>query len=173
MKDVRRPAGPTPTATGTASLRSLAPVLCVLCVGLFMVWLDTTIVNVALPDIQESLGTGFTGLQWVVNIYTLTFACLMLLAGDLGDVHGHKKVFLIGIAGFTAASALCALAPNIGVLLAGRALQGASGAVIMPISLSLITSLGGTPGCGPRPSASGPAPAVSAWRAGRWSAACS
>ncbi|MFF7633610.1 MFS transporter [Kitasatospora sp. NPDC008050] len=123
----------------------MAPVLCVLCVGLFMVWLDTTIVNVALPDIQKSLGTGFTGLQWVVNVYTLTFACFMLTAGDIGDVFGHRRVFHTGIVGFTAASALCALAPNIEVLLTARALQGASGAVIMPISLSLITTMGGSP----------------------------
>ncbi|MFF7249393.1 MFS transporter [Embleya sp. NPDC008237] len=126
------------------TLRAMAPVLCVLCMGLFMVWLDTTIVNVALPEIQKSLGTGFTGLQWVVNVYTLTFACLMLVAGDIGDVFGHKRVFLTGIVGFTLASALCALAPTIEVLLAARALQGASGAVIMPISLSLITTTSGT-----------------------------
>ncbi|MGW1073735.1 MFS transporter [Streptomyces sp. NPDC002537] len=127
------------------TLRSMAPVLLVLCTGLLMVWIDTTIVNVALPDIQDSLGTTFTGLQWVVNVYTLTFACLMLVAGDIGDLFGHKRVFLAGIAGFTAASALCATAPNIGVLLAARGLQGASGAVIMPISLSLITARGGGP----------------------------
>ncbi|MGA5133490.1 MFS transporter [Streptomyces olivoreticuli] len=136
---------PPQPAGDTVTLRSMAPVLVILCTGLFMVWLDTTIVNVALPDIQESLGTTFTGLQWVVNAYTLTFACFMLVAGDLGDVFGHKRVFLAGILGFTAASALCATAPNIGVLLFARGLQGASGAVIMPISLSLITAQGGTP----------------------------
>ncbi|MEV8477189.1 MFS transporter [Streptomyces sp. NPDC051173] len=137
--------GAVGAAGDTVTLRSMAPVLVILCTGLFMVWLDTTIVNVALPDIQDSLGTTFTGLQWVVNAYTLTFACLMLVAGDIGDVFGHKRVFLVGILGFTAASALCAVAPDIGFLLAARGLQGACGAVIMPISLSLITAQGGTP----------------------------
>ncbi|RLU87523.1 MFS transporter [Streptomyces griseocarneus] len=148
MTEAQRSARPEQAAgpAGEAvTLRSMAPLLAILCTGLFMVWLDTTIVNVALPDIQDSLGTTFTGLQWVVNVYTLTFACFMLVAGDIGDLFGHKRVFLVGVAGFTAASALCATAPGIGVLLAARGLQGASGAVIMPISLSLITAQGGTP----------------------------
>lgn len=129
---------------GGSSLRAMAPTLSILCVGLFMVWLDTTIVNVALPDIQNDLDTRFSGLQWVVNVYTLTFACGMLVAGEVGDLFGRKRVFLTGMLGFTAASAACALAPNIGALLTARAVQGVSASVIMPTSLSLITGMGGT-----------------------------
>src|SRR5215469_11989116 len=110
--------------------------LAVTCIGLFMVLLDMTIVNVALPTIQSDLNASLSGLQWVVDAYTLPFAALLLTAGTLGDRYGRKRVFLVGLVGFTLGSALCGLAPNPGLLIAGRVLQGAGGAALSPGSLS-------------------------------------
>jgi EmrB/QacA subfamily drug resistance transporter len=112
-----------------------------LCAGVFMVYLDSTVVNVALPRIQTDLGGGLTQLQWVVDVYALAFASLLLTAGVAGDVLGRRRVFLFGLAGFTAASVLCALSSSIGTLLVARGLQGAAGAGLIPISLALITQL--------------------------------
>src|ERR671928_607354 len=84
--------------------------LYVLCVGMLMIVLDATIVNVALPTIQKDLGFAQSSLAWVVNAYLIAFGGLLLLAGRLGDLIGRKSVFLVGLAGFTAASALCGLA---------------------------------------------------------------
>ena len=86
--------------------------------------LDATAVNVALPTIGNELHTSLAGLQWVVTAYTLTLAGLILLGGALGDRFGRRRVFLIGVTWFALSSALCGLAPNIGVLIAARALQG-------------------------------------------------
>ena len=114
--------------------------LAVTCIGLFMVLLDMTIVNVALPTIQSDLNASLSGLQWVVDAYTLPFAALLLTAGTLGDRYGRKRVFLVGLVGFTLGSALCGLAPNLGLLIAGRVLQGAGGAALSPGSLSLLAA---------------------------------
>ncbi|QNP68962.1 MFS transporter [Streptomyces roseirectus] len=114
--------------------------LAFLCFGVFMVYLDATIVNVALPDIQEDLSTDITQLQWIIDAYTLTFACLLLTAGTLGDILGRKKIFLAGLVGFTLTSVLCALSGSIGVLLVGRTLQGICGSVMIPVSLALVSA---------------------------------
>jgi EmrB/QacA subfamily drug resistance transporter len=110
------------------------------CLGLFMVLLDMTIVNNALPAIQRNLGTSVSGLQWVIDAYTLVFASLLLTTGALSDRQGRKRWFLIGLAVFTVGSALCGLAPNLGALVAARALQAVGGAALSPASLSLLTS---------------------------------
>src|ERR687887_685777 len=88
------------------------------CLGLFMVLLDVTIVNNALPSIQRSLGTSVSGLQWVIDAYTLVFASLLLTAGALSDRQGRKRWFMIGLVVFSIGSALCGVAPNLGWLIA-------------------------------------------------------
>ena len=115
--------------------------LYVLCLGTLMIVLDTTIVNVALPSIRIDLGFSETTLAWVVNAYLLTFGGFLLLGGRLGDLFGHRRLFIGGIALFTVASLLCGLASSQGVLVAARALQGLGGAVASAVSLSLMTNL--------------------------------
>ena len=110
------------------------------CFGLFMVMLDSTVVNLALPTIQRELGSGLTGLQWIVDAFVLFLAAFMLTGGTLGDLYGRKRCFLIGLVVFTASSLLCALSPSIGVLIAGRALQGLGAAIMMPSTLSILTN---------------------------------
>lgn len=106
--------------------------------GFFVVTLDAFVVNVALPDIGRTFGSGVTGLLWVVDGYTLMFAALLLFAGTLSDRIGARQAFGTGIALFVAASTVCGLAPTIGVLIAGRLLQGAGAALLLPASLALI-----------------------------------
>lgn len=125
----------------TVLRRGNAALLAFVCAGIFMVYLDSTVVNVALPKIQADLGGGVTQLQWVVDIYALAFASLLLTSGVAGDILGRRRMFLIGLAGFTVASIGCALADSIGALLAARAVQGALGAGLIPISLALVTQL--------------------------------
>ena len=102
--------------------------------------LDGTVVNVALERIGADLGASFGGLQWTVNAYTLTLASLILLGGSLGDRFGRRRVFVIGVVWFAVASLLCGLAPNLELLIAGRALQGVGGALLTPGSLALISA---------------------------------
>ena len=106
-----------------------------------MIVLDTTIVNVALPSISEDLGFSETSLAWVVNAYLLTFGGFLLLGGRLGDLYGHRRMFLIGITGFTLASIACGLATTQGMLVGARAVQGLGGAVVSAVALSLIMNL--------------------------------
>ncbi len=108
--------------------------------GSSMAMLDATVVNVALPTIGRELHTSLAGLQWVVTAYTLTLAGLILLGGALGDRFGRRRVFLIGVTWFALSSALCGVAPGIGVLIAARALQGIGGALLTPGSLAIIQS---------------------------------
>ena len=108
--------------------------------GSFVVLLDSTVVNVALPAISEDLGGGLSGQQWIVNAYLLMLASLILVGGSLGDLYGEKRIFMIGVGGFGAVSAVCAAAPTIEVLVAGRALQGVFGALLTPASLAIIVS---------------------------------
>ncbi|MFC5577861.1 DHA2 family efflux MFS transporter permease subunit [Lysobacter niabensis] len=115
--------------------------LIVLCLGVLMIVLDTTIVNVALPSIREDLGFTETSLVWVVNAYMLTFGGFLLLGGRLGDLYGHRRLFLAGITLFTLASLACGLAGSQQVLIAARALQGLGGAVVTAVALSLIMTL--------------------------------
>src|SRR6476469_7218581 len=98
--------------------------LMVLCLGVLMIVLDTTIVNVALPSIRTDLGFSETSLVWVVNAYMLTFGGFLLLGGRLGDLYGHRRLFLAGLAVFTAASLACGVAGSQALLVAARAVQG-------------------------------------------------
>jgi EmrB/QacA subfamily drug resistance transporter len=115
--------------------------LIVLCLGVLMIVLDTTIVNVALPSIREDLRFTETSLVWVVNAYMLTFGGFLLLGGRLGDLYGHRRLFLTGLVLFTLASLACGLAGSQGLLIAARAVQGLGGAVVSAVSLSLIMNL--------------------------------
>ena len=115
--------------------------LLVLCLGDLMIVLDTTIVNVALPSIRTDLGFTETSLVWVVNAYMLTFGGFLLLGGRLGDLFGHRKLFLLGTSLFTFASLACGLANSQEVLIAARAVQGLGGAVVSAVALSLIMTL--------------------------------
>ena len=115
--------------------------LYVLCAGSLMIVLDMTIVNVALPSIRTDLGFSETSLAWVVNAYLLTFGGFLLLGGRLGDLFGHRRLFLAGITLFTLASAACGLSDSQGTLIAARAVQGFGGAVASAVSLSLIMNL--------------------------------
>ncbi|MDQ2714755.1 MAG: MFS transporter [Chloroflexota bacterium] len=113
-------------------------VLLAICAGYFMVILDTTVVNVALLAIQAQLGGTVTGLQWIVDGYALVFASFLLTAGALGDRLGNKRVFLAGLVIFTAASALCGLAPALWALEIARVVQGVGAALLVPASLALL-----------------------------------
>ncbi|MGH7861902.1 MAG: MFS transporter, partial [Candidatus Dormibacteraceae bacterium] len=117
---------------------ALGPALAVAALGFFVVTLDAFVVNVALPAIGRDLGGGITGQQWVVDGYTLMFAALLLSAGALSDRIGARQSYGVGLAAFVAASAVCGLAPTIGVLVAARFVQGAGAAVMLPATLALI-----------------------------------
>ncbi len=115
--------------------------LYVLCLASLMIVLDVTIVNVALPSIREDLGFTATSLAWVVNAYILTYGGFLLLGGRLGDLFGHRRLFLAGITLFTLASLACGLANSQGLLVSARAVQGIGGAVASAVSLSLMMNL--------------------------------
>jgi len=132
---------PAPTAaipTDPAVRRNL--ILALACLGQFMVVLDVAIVNVALPAMRNDLGFGPTGLQWVVNAYTLTFAGFLLLGGRAADLYGRRRMFLVGLALFTAASLVGGLAPTSGLLIAARAVQGFGAAILSPVTLTIVTT---------------------------------
>src|SRR3954463_7795689 len=115
--------------------------LYVLCAGMLMIVLDVTIVNVALPTIQQDLGFSQSSLAWVVNAYLIAFGGLLLLAGRIGDLIGRKTVFLGGLAAFTAASALCGASQSQGMLVAARFVQGAGGALTSAVILGMIVTM--------------------------------
>ncbi|OIJ90320.1 MFS transporter [Streptomyces monashensis] len=117
-----------------------AVLLTVTCLGQFMVLLDNTIVGAALPDMQHRLHTQLTGLQWIVDAYVLLVAMLLLSGGVFADRFGRKRVYLAGVAAFTAASLLCSFAPSLGWLVAGRVLQGIGAAALSPASLALLAA---------------------------------
>jgi len=116
-------------------------VLLVLTTGFFMIMLDTTIVNVAIPAISTGLNTTFDQILWVLNAYVLVYAVLLITAGRLGDLYGQRSLFAIGLAVFTVASALCGVAQNAGELIAARVLQGVGGALLTPQTLAILTSI--------------------------------
>ncbi|TDD21615.1 MFS transporter [Nonomuraea diastatica] len=116
-------------------------VLATVCLAFFMTMLDTTIVNIAIPDLQAGLGASLDQALWVLNGYTLAFAGLLLTFGRLGDRFGHRSVFLAGLAVFTIASGLCGLAQDPAQLIAVRVLQGAGAALLMPQTLSIIMAV--------------------------------
>jgi EmrB/QacA subfamily drug resistance transporter len=114
--------------------------LAAMCFALFMIMVDNTVVNVALPSIQHSLHASPAALEWTINSYVLAFAVLIMVGGKLGDRFGRKRMFLVGLIVFTLGSAACALAPTDGWLVAFRALQGVGGALMSPLSLSIIVA---------------------------------
>jgi EmrB/QacA subfamily drug resistance transporter len=128
------------TATRGIVNRNSNALLLVLCLGQFMTVLDVSIVNVALPDIKDSLGFSTNGLQWVLNGYTLTFAGFLLLGGRATDLFGRRRMFFAGTLLFSGASLLCAVAQTSGMLLAARALQGIGAAVLSPATLAIIAT---------------------------------
>jgi EmrB/QacA subfamily drug resistance transporter len=131
--------GPPPPADARARSRAVWAVV-ITGLALFMASLDNLVVSTALPVIRVHLHAGLSGLEWTVNAYTLTFAVLLLPAAALGERFGRRRIFVTGITLFTVSSAVAGLAPGIGVLIAARALQGAGGAMIMPLSLTLLSA---------------------------------
>ena len=115
--------------------------LAVLCLGLFMILLDGTIVNIAIPHIREYYDTAFSNIQWVMNAYILGFAVLLVTFGRFGDLWGRRRLFVSGMLLFTLGSAACGLAPGIYPLIAFRALQGVGGSAMMPATLSIIAEM--------------------------------
>ena len=112
--------------------------LAIVSVGLFMVVLDNLVVSVALPSIHRDLGASIQALEWTVNAYVLSYAVLLLTGAALGDRFGRKRMFMAGIALFTASSAAAALAPSTGLLIAARAIQGIGAAISTPLTLTLL-----------------------------------
>jgi EmrB/QacA subfamily drug resistance transporter len=129
------------TTTPAASDRTRWMALYVLCVGMLMIVLDATIVNVALPSIQDDLGFTQSGLAWVVNAYLIAFGGLLLLAGRIGDLIGQRRIFLIGLAVFTIASLACALAQSQAMLIGARFVQGVGGALTSAVILGMIVTM--------------------------------
>ncbi|HEY6378723.1 MAG TPA: MFS transporter, partial [Candidatus Dormibacteraeota bacterium] len=132
--------GAADPAAAAATPRTGAWVLTAAILGSSMVFIDGTVVNVALAAIQRDLGTDAAGVQWVIEAYALTLSALLLVGGALGDRLGRRRVFAAGVALFALSSAACAAAPSIGVLVAARAGQGAAGALLTPGSLALISA---------------------------------
>src|SRR4051812_35043294 len=114
--------------------------LAAMCFALFMVMLDNTVVNVALPSIQRDLGASTAGLEWTVNAYTLTFAMLLVTGGRLGDIFGPRVTVLLGVVVFAASSTFIGLAQSESWLVTGRAMQGIGAAFMMPATLSIIAN---------------------------------
>jgi len=131
--------GAAMTVEATDRTRWLA--LYVLCAGVLMIVLDATVVNVALPSIQDDLGFSQTSLAWVVNAYLIAFGGLLLLGGRIGDLVGHRRIFLIGLIVFTVASLLCALSQSQGVLIGARFVQGIGGAFASAVVLGMIVTM--------------------------------
>src|SRR3954454_12854243 len=121
--------------TSRRSIRTLA----IVSIALFMVTLDNLVVTTALPTIRADLGASLEALEWIVNAYTLAFAVLLLTGAALGDRFGRRRVFVLGLAIFTAASAGAALAPTTAALIAARALQGLGAAIVAPLTLTLLS----------------------------------
>src|SRR4051812_32998222 len=132
---------PMSLSTDHLTTRARWIALIILCVGDLMIVVDTTVVNVALPSIRSDLGFSQESLAWVVNAYLLTFGGFLLLAGRLGDLYGHRRLFLIGTAAFTGASLVCGVSSTKEMLIAARAVQGLGGAVVSAVAFSLIVVL--------------------------------
>jgi DHA2 family methylenomycin A resistance protein-like MFS transporter len=154
------------------SSRTYARAVAITSLGFLVVQLDVSIVNVALTRIGAALATDLSSLQWTVDGYTLAFAALLMSAGALGDRIGARRVFVGGMALFTAASLGCGLARGPGFLIAARVVQGAGAAMLMPCSLALLSfASGGRATSRPGVSPSGRQPAARRWPPGRSSAA--
>ena len=111
-----------------------------MCFALFMMMLDNTVVNVALPSIQEDLGASLSSLEWAVNAYTLSFGVLLVTGGRLGDIFGRRRMFLLGVTIFALSSATAGLAQDTAMLIVSRVVQGVGGALMMPATLSIVTN---------------------------------
>src|SRR6186997_3289543 len=133
-------------STNQSTDRNRWVALVVLCVGVLMIVLDATIVNVALPSIQSDLGFSQSSLAWVVNAYLIAFGGLLLLAGRLGDLISRRGVFLTGLAVFTAASFLCGMAQSQELLVGARFVQGIGGAMASAVILGMIVTMFPKPG---------------------------
>jgi len=154
--DTTRPAHPAHPGQPADPARATAAVALIsVCLGFFVIQLDVTIVNVALPAIQREIGGSLAGLQWVIDAYTLALASIMLTAGSTADRIGARKVFAGGLMAFAADSAACAAAPSLGVLIAARAVQGLGASALLPCSLALLVHSSPTRGRGPVRSACG------------------
>ena len=129
-----------PAAPPVLSARRRRTVLTVCCLSLFLVGLDTTVVNVGLPAVGRGLGVGTRGLEWTVDAYTLVLASLLISAGALADRFGRRLVFQLGLVVFGVASLVCAAAPSIGVLVAARAAQGVGGSMLSPVALAIVVN---------------------------------
>src|SRR3984885_6610412 len=115
-------------------------VLAICCMSLFIVGLDVTVVNVALPSIGHDLHAGVSGLQWTIDAYTLVLASLLMLSGSTADRVGRRRTFQTGLAVFTVGSLLCSLAPGLGWLVAFRMVQAVGGSMLNPVAMSIITN---------------------------------
>ncbi len=123
----------------TAKRKSLILAIC--CLSLLIVGMDSTIVNVALPSIRRDLDASVSGLQWVIDAYTLTLASLLILSGSTADRFGRRRTFQVGLGSFTAGSALCSLAPNLSLLIVARIIQAIGGSMLNPVAMSIITNV--------------------------------
>jgi MFS family permease len=126
---------------GPAGRRLRLVVLLICSSSLFITYLDSTILNVALPTIQADLHASLAGLQWVADAYLLVVASLLMLTGSMADRFGRKRLFLAGLFGFSLGSLLCSLAPDTGSLIALRMLQGVGGSMLTPVSLSIVRNV--------------------------------
>ncbi|MGW4896439.1 MFS transporter [Kitasatospora sp. NPDC004240] len=131
---------PLPASPPALSARGRWTVLAVCCLSMFLVGLDTSIVNVGLPEIGAGLGVGTSGLEWTVDAYTLVLASVLISAGALADRFGRRRVFRLGLAVFGVASLLCALAPSLGLLIAARVLQGVGASMLSPVALAIVVN---------------------------------
>ena len=116
-------------------------VLAICCMSILIVGLDVTILNVALPAIQDEFGASVSGAQWTIDAYTLVIACFLMLAGSTGDRLGRRRTFQVGLVTFTIGSALCSVAPGLGWLIAFRMIQAIGGAMLNPVALSIVTNV--------------------------------
>nr|MDT0665003.1 MFS transporter [Micromonospora sp. DSM 115978] len=164
----------TDAATAPATVPNRWLVLVIVAVAQFVVVLDLTIVNVALPSIQQGLGFAPADLQWVINAYALAFGGFLLLGGRAADLLGRRRIFVAGLLLFAGASVLNGLATSPGILVAGRALQGLGGAMLSPAALSCPSSRPPSPTTtnAPRHSACGARSAPAAVRSACCSVAC-
>src|SRR3954452_18810122 len=127
-----------PTAHTTSGMASKWWTLVAVCLGIFILLLDITIVNVALPDIQTELSSSFSDLQWVVDAYALTLAALLLTSGSLADMYGRRLLYVIGLGVFTVASLLCGVAQDTSLLQLSRGLEGVGDAIMFAVSLAVL-----------------------------------
>lgn len=171
--DDQRSASAGPRSRCGAGDRRRFLVLAICCTSLFIVGLDNTAVNVALPDLRADLGASTSELQWTVSAYTLVLASLLVLAGSTGDRVGRARTFQVGLTLFTLGSLLCSVAGSVHLLIAFRMLQAVGGSMLNPVAMSIIRNTFEDPANARRRSGCGPASSACRWPSGRSSAGCS